>query len=72
EPPDEPVAEASEPESSESDDDKPAEVYQVLERELKAGEVSLDDLERAFRDADGPEDFDVEANAKAAAEEAVA
>jgi two-component system, chemotaxis family, sensor kinase CheA len=29
--------------------------YQVLERPLKAGEASLDDLERAFRDADGPE-----------------
>lgn len=62
-------------ESTAGDSDKqeqPAEVYQVLERELKEGEVSLDDLERAFREADGPDGFDVEANAKQAAEEAVA
>ncbi|MEE1655347.1 hybrid sensor histidine kinase/response regulator [Microvirga sp. CF3062] len=32
-----------------------AAVYQVLERELKPGEVSLDELERAFREAPGPE-----------------
>lgn len=31
--------------------------FQVLERPLKAGEVTLDDLERAFRDAPGPESF---------------
>jgi two-component system chemotaxis sensor kinase CheA len=30
--------------------------YQVLERPLKPGEVSLDDLERAFREAAGPDD----------------
>jgi two-component system chemotaxis sensor kinase CheA len=30
--------------------------YQVLERPLKPGEVSLDDLERAFRETDGPVD----------------
>ncbi|HEX8664829.1 MAG TPA: hybrid sensor histidine kinase/response regulator [Beijerinckiaceae bacterium] len=29
--------------------------YQVLERPLKPGETSLDDLERAFREAPGPE-----------------
>ena len=29
-------------------------VYQVLERQLRPGEVSLDDLELAFRDAPGP------------------
>ena len=29
-------------------------VYQVLERALKPGEASLDDLERAFRDTPGP------------------
>ncbi|MBY0610769.1 MAG: hybrid sensor histidine kinase/response regulator [Beijerinckiaceae bacterium] len=29
-------------------------VYQVLERRLRPGEVSLDDLELAFRDAPGP------------------
>lgn len=31
-------------------------VYQVLERELKPGEVSLDELERAFQEAPGPEE----------------
>jgi two-component system chemotaxis sensor kinase CheA len=30
-------------------------VYQVLERPLRPGEVSLDDLERAFRDTPGPQ-----------------
>ncbi|HRJ68998.1 MAG TPA: chemotaxis protein CheA, partial [Beijerinckiaceae bacterium] len=30
-------------------------VYQVLERPLREGEVTLDDLERAFRQAPGPE-----------------
>ncbi|WP_134496171.1 hybrid sensor histidine kinase/response regulator [Microvirga pakistanensis] len=30
-------------------------VHQVLERELKPGEVSLDELERAFQQAPGPE-----------------
>src|SRR5215207_4295274 len=30
-------------------------IYQVLERPLKPGEVSLDDLERAFRETAGPE-----------------
>jgi len=30
-------------------------VYQVLERELKPGEVSLDELERAFQEAPGPQ-----------------
>ena len=61
----EPVAEAK-------SDEAPAEIYQVLERELKEGEVSLDDLERAFREADGPDGFDVSQSAKEAAEEAVA
>src|SRR5215218_8889173 len=37
--------------------------YQVLERPLKPGEVSLDDLERAFRETAGPEE---EAKASAA------
>ena len=32
-----------------------AAVHQVLERELKPGEVSLDELERAFQEAPGPE-----------------
>nr|WP_321455985.1 chemotaxis protein CheW [uncultured Cohaesibacter sp.] len=48
------------------------EIYQVLERELKAGEVSLDELERAFREADGPDGFDVTQSAKEAAEAAIA
>src|SRR5262249_30906316 len=30
-------------------------VYQVLERPLRPGEVSLDELERAFRETPGPE-----------------
>ena len=30
--------------------------YQVLERPLKAGEASLDELERAFREAEGPDE----------------
>jgi two-component system chemotaxis sensor kinase CheA len=30
-------------------------VYQVLERPLRPGEISLDELERAFREAPGPE-----------------
>jgi two-component system, chemotaxis family, sensor kinase CheA len=30
-------------------------VYQVLERQLRPGEVSLDELERAFRETAGPE-----------------
>ena len=64
--------EESEPVAKKAGNDAPVEVYQVLERELKDGEVSLDDLERAFRDADGPDGFDVEASAKEAAEEAVA
>jgi two-component system, chemotaxis family, sensor kinase CheA len=29
----------------------------IVQRELKAGEVSLDDLERAFQEADGPDDM---------------
>jgi two-component system chemotaxis sensor kinase CheA len=33
----------------------PTAVYQVLERELKPGEVSLAELERAFQEAPGPE-----------------
>ncbi len=29
----------------------------IVQRELKAGEVTLDDLERAFQEADGPDDM---------------
>ena len=32
-------------------------VVQQLERELRPGEVSLDELERAFREAEGPDDM---------------
>ncbi|WP_319533176.1 chemotaxis protein CheW [uncultured Cohaesibacter sp.] len=73
----EPVAKAPEkkekkPAAKAKSDDAPVEVYQVLERELKEGEVSLDDLERAFREADGPDGFDVAQSAKEAAEAAIA
>src|SRR5687768_13804505 len=33
--------------------------FQILERPLKPGEVSLDDLERAFRETSGPDEADV-------------
>ncbi|WP_316860537.1 chemotaxis protein CheW [uncultured Cohaesibacter sp.] len=69
----EPVAEEAKQEAPKgAQDDAPHEVYQVLERELKAGEVSLDELERAFREADGPDGMDVSQSAKEAAEEAIA
>lgn len=42
---------------AETDDDSDAAAIQVLERELKPGEVSLDDLERAFQEAEGPDDM---------------
>lgn len=45
---------------------------QVLERELKPGEVSLDDLERAFQEAAGPDDGVDEPAAGAQAAEAQA
>lgn len=38
--------------------------FQVLERPLKADEVTLDDLERAFRDAPGPDPLEFVANLK--------
>nr|WP_319514061.1 chemotaxis protein CheW [uncultured Cohaesibacter sp.] len=66
------VAEEAPTAEAPSTDEAPHEIYQVLERELKAGEVSLDELERAFREADGPEDFDVAQSAKEAAEAAIA
>ncbi len=70
----EPVAEIAEeaPVAEKPVEEVTHEVYQVLERELKAGEVSLDELERAFREADGPEGFDVAQSAKEAAEAAIA
>ncbi|SNY91100.1 two-component system, chemotaxis family, sensor kinase CheA [Cohaesibacter sp. ES.047] len=67
----EPVA-VDEPAKEPKSEEASHEVYQVLERELKEGEVSLDDLERAFRETDGPDDFDVSEAAKEAAEAAVA
>lgn len=43
-------------------------IFQILERELKPGEVSLDDLERAFRETEGPaEGSNTEAKEAAAA-----
>src|SRR5262249_669872 len=42
-------------------------VYQVLERPLRPGEVSLDELERAFRETPGPEPTPVPAPAPPAA-----
>jgi two-component system, chemotaxis family, sensor kinase CheA len=35
-------------------------VYQVLERPLRPGEASLDELERAFRETPGPDEFESE------------
>ena len=50
-----------------NEDDKPdAAAEQTLERELKPGEVSLDELEAAFQSAPGPEDEAPKAEAKAA------
>ncbi|MBV8824138.1 MAG: chemotaxis protein CheW [Bradyrhizobiaceae bacterium] len=40
-------------------------VYQVLERPLRPGEVSLDELERAFRETPGPQPTPAPAPAKA-------
>lgn len=69
--------EASAAPASGDDDGDPPLVVQELERELKPGEVSLDDLERAFREAPGPEmddepEAEAPAEAEAEAEEAAA
>ncbi|WP_350335135.1 hybrid sensor histidine kinase/response regulator [Coralliovum pocilloporae] len=45
---------------------------QVAERELKPGEVPLDELERVFQETPGLDGFDPDASAKEAAAEAVA
>jgi len=48
-------------------------VVQELERELKPGEVSLDELERAFQEAEGPDEAPAQADvAEAAAPEEAA
>ncbi|CDO58861.1 Signal transduction histidine kinase CheA [Candidatus Phaeomarinobacter ectocarpi] len=60
----EPPAEAA------AEEEAPIEVKE-LERELKPGEVSLDDLERAFQEAEGPDDMEAAAPA-AETEEVVA
>lgn len=52
------------PAASDADDSA---AIQVLERELKPGEVSLEELERAFQEAEGPEGFDFSPEAAAAA-----
>ncbi len=57
----------SESESKPDVDDSAA--INVVERETKPGEVSLDDLERAFQEADGP-DMDIAPVASEPAEEA--
>jgi two-component system chemotaxis sensor kinase CheA len=44
-------------------------VPQVLERSLLPGEVSLDDLERAFRETPGPDDEGLEGNLEDSAEQ---
>ncbi|MEM6616489.1 MAG: chemotaxis protein CheW [Pseudomonadota bacterium] len=60
--------EKKEPEPEPEVEEEPP-ITQVLERELKPGEVSLDELERAFQDAPGPEmDFASDAPAAADAE----
>jgi two-component system chemotaxis sensor kinase CheA len=46
--------------------------FQVLERPLKPNEVTLDDLERAFMEAPGPDDIQFEEEAVSAFEEAPA
>ncbi|MGH1407566.1 MAG: chemotaxis protein CheW [Rhodomicrobiaceae bacterium] len=48
-------------ESVEEPAEAAAPASQELERELKPGEVSLDDLEAAFQNAPGPDDFGAEA-----------
>lgn len=62
-----PEAEVEEPEVKDD-----ADQLQILERELKPGEVSLDDLERAFQEAEGPELPKPGAPEEASAEEAKA
>jgi two-component system chemotaxis sensor kinase CheA len=49
------VPSAANDDAGEKSGDDDALSLQILERELKPGEVSLDDLERAFREAPGPE-----------------
>ncbi len=44
-------------EASAGDDAGSGDQINIVQRELKAGEVSLDDLERAFQEAEGPDDM---------------
>lgn len=56
------------PAAEESDQNKDADdaaAIQVTEREVKPGEVSLEELERAFQEAAGPEDIDLSPEAAA-------
>jgi two-component system chemotaxis sensor kinase CheA len=64
----EPVAEEPQPQAAEGDgmNNGFGEPLQTIERELKPGEVSLEELEAAFNSAPGPDD-DVPAVAEAAA-----
>ncbi|MCT8971773.1 hybrid sensor histidine kinase/response regulator [Microbaculum marinisediminis] len=63
------AAEACEPEPVLIETAEPALVVQTLERELRPGEVSLDELERAFRETPGPETETAEAEAPPTIEE---
>ena len=69
--PSEPSA-PKEEETGASTQDADAAAINVTERELKPGEVSLEDLERAFQEADGPEDIDLSPQAAAQLSEEVA
>lgn len=54
------TSEADNEAASDDQHENDAAAIQVLERELKPGEVSLEDLERAFQEAEGPDDFSAE------------
>ncbi|MBL4875000.1 MAG: chemotaxis protein CheW [Cohaesibacteraceae bacterium] len=57
-------------ETDKQETEAPIEIFQSIERELKPGEISLDELEAAFQNAPGLEGFDAETSAKETAEEA--
>ncbi len=60
------VAEPKKPSSEAGPKTSDSDSIQVVEREIKPGEVSLEDLERAFQEADGPEGLDLGPGAAAA------
>ena len=57
------VKPTAEPEPEPEPEPDPDDALQTLERELKPGEVSLDELERVFRETSGPEHGDAPADA---------